>query len=161
MGRDDLPEIFAEFTHGISSVFQVVTFFLLGALLVSSELGDGFGVLLVFASLTLFVARPVAVLIAFSGVALPLSEKLFVAWFGPKGVASILFALIVLNSPVPGGVTIFQAAAFTVVASIVVHGITETIGARVISRRRGRAPRTGDAITLGRRGNTSDDADTR
>jgi NhaP-type Na+/H+ or K+/H+ antiporter len=59
----------------------------------------------------------------------------FIAWFGPKGVASMLFALFVLNSVVPERELIFDVAAFTVLASIVAHGLTDTLGARWIQRR--------------------------
>lgn len=137
-GREDLPTVFGEFAHGISSLLQVTTFFLLGALLVTTGVGGDVGRLVLFALVCLLVARPIAVAVAMLGVRLPLSEMLFVAWFGPKGVASILFALIVLNSDVPNAKTIFDAAAFTVVFSIVAHGTTETVGARFVAWRRER-----------------------
>ena len=57
------------------------------------------------------------------------------AWFGPKGVASMLFALFVLKSQVGNGELIFDIAAITVIASIVAHGLTDTVGARWIGRR--------------------------
>jgi NhaP-type Na+/H+ and K+/H+ antiporter len=41
----------------------------------------------------------VAVLLSFVGVDMPRPNKLFIAWFGAKGVASMLFALFVLGSP--------------------------------------------------------------
>jgi NhaP-type Na+/H+ or K+/H+ antiporter len=66
---------------------------------------------------------------------LPNPQKLFVAWFGPKGVASMLFALFVLKSDVGGSETIFDIAAFTILCSIVAHGLTDTVGASWIERR--------------------------
>jgi hypothetical protein len=62
-------------------------------------------------------------------------QRLFIAWFGPKGVASMLFALLVLKSAVENGELIFDVAAITVIASIVAHGLTDTLGARWIRRR--------------------------
>ena len=59
------------------------------------------------------------------------------AWFGPKGVASMLFALFVLNSDVGARSLIFDVAAFTIVASITAHGLTDTVGARWIEKRMG------------------------
>ena len=60
------------------------------------------------------------------------------AWFGPKGVASMLFALIVLESAVEHGSLIFKIAAFTILCSILAHGLTDTVGARWVERRLGR-----------------------
>ena len=59
------------------------------------------------------------------------------AWFGPKGVASMLFALFVLKSRSASGELIFDIAAITIIASIVAHGLTDTVGARWMARRVG------------------------
>ena len=74
------------------------------------------------------------------------------AWFGPKGVASMLFALLVLKSQVANGELIFDIAAITVIASIVAHGLTDTVGARWIGRRTGSAARSAIGGHLGRAG---------
>ena len=62
------------------------------------------------------------------------------AWFGPKGVASMLFALFVLKSSVGNGELIFDIAAITIIASIAAHGLTDTIGAGWVERRVGSRP---------------------
>jgi NhaP-type Na+/H+ or K+/H+ antiporter len=74
---------------------------------------------------------------AFAGSDLPRPQKAFIAWFGPKGVASILFALLVLESDAGGRSQIFAIASFVILASIVAHGLTDTIGARWVERRVG------------------------
>jgi NhaP-type Na+/H+ or K+/H+ antiporter len=56
------------------------------------------------------------------------------AWFGPKGVATMTFSLLVLGEALPGGSQIFNLAALTVFASILVHGATDTPGAEWIAR---------------------------
>jgi NhaP-type Na+/H+ or K+/H+ antiporter len=68
-------------------------------------------------------------------VRLPGTYRAFIAWFGPKGVASMLFALFVLKSAVGERDLIFEVAAFVILASIVAHGLTDTVGARWIERR--------------------------
>ncbi len=45
-------------------------------------------------------------------------------WFGPRGLASIVFALIVLGEHLPGGGTIAMTAACTIIMSIVAHGVS-------------------------------------
>jgi NhaP-type Na+/H+ or K+/H+ antiporter len=59
------------------------------------------------------------------------------AWFGPKGVASMLFALFVLKSDVGNNSLIFDTAAIAIIASIVAHGLTDTVGAQWLARRVG------------------------
>jgi len=60
------------------------------------------------------------------------------AWFGPKGVASMLFALLVLGSTDVNRTLVFEVASFTILASIVAHGLTDTVGANVLVRWLGR-----------------------
>jgi NhaP-type Na+/H+ or K+/H+ antiporter len=79
------------------------------------------------------------VLLSFVGVEFPRPYKLFIAWFGPKGVASMLFALLVLNSTVGERTLVFDTASFVILASILAHGLTDTVGARWIERRLGPA----------------------
>jgi NhaP-type Na+/H+ or K+/H+ antiporter len=57
------------------------------------------------------------------------------AWFGPKGVASILFALLVLASSETRRSLIFDIASFTILTSILAHGLTDTLGASWLERR--------------------------
>jgi NhaP-type Na+/H+ or K+/H+ antiporter len=53
----------------------------------------------------------------------------------PKGIASMLFALFILNSAVAHRALVFDVAAFTILASIVAHGLTDTLASRWIERR--------------------------
>ena len=78
------------------------------------------------------MARPAAVWVSFVGVKMPGPQKLFVAWFGPKGVASMLFALFVLQSTAADRTLVFDVASFVILASILAHGLTDTVGAKWI-----------------------------
>ncbi len=133
----ELPDTFGLFNENVSAVLQVVTFVLFGALVVSSGYGFGLPELAAFIVFALVVARPGAVFAAFAGSDLPRPQKAFIAWFGPKGVASILFALLVLESDAGGRSQIFEIASFVILASIVAHGLTDTLGARWVERRVG------------------------
>jgi sodium/hydrogen antiporter len=135
VAEHEIPDAFAEFSENVSAIFQVLTFFVFGALIVSTGYGGEVWPLLVFIPFTFLVARPVAIRIAFVRTRLPPVQKMFIAWFGPKGVASMLFALFVLNSQAPDRSVVFDIAAFVVLASIVVHGLTDTVGASWIDRR--------------------------
>jgi len=77
---------------------------------------------------TLLVARPVALAIALIGTGVSRAALAFMAWFGPKGVATMTFSLLVLASGVPGAERIFDIAALVVLCSIVAHGLSDTPG---------------------------------
>ena len=67
-------------------------------------------------------------------------RRRFMAWFGPKGVATMTFSLLVLGEGVPSGERIFNLAALCVFASILAHGLTDTPGVRVAGIRREARP---------------------
>jgi sodium/hydrogen antiporter len=86
---------------------------------------------LVFALLSLTVLRmiPVAIVLLGTGFARP--TRLFVGWFGPRGLASVVFALIAVEEyPDNGDVArVTGTIALTVLLSVVLHGITADLGA--------------------------------
>jgi sodium/hydrogen antiporter len=131
----DIADDFVVFSENVSSILQVLTFFAFGGLIVATGFHDSVPLLIAFIAFTLLVARPVAIGLSFLRVDLPAPHRRFIAWFGPKGVAGILFAELVLNSDASDGELIFEIAAFVILASIVVHGLTDTVGAKWIERR--------------------------
>ena len=130
----EIPDAFVDFADNVSAIFQVLTFFIFGALIVTTGYHGSIWSLLAFVPFALLVARPVAVLFSLAGTGLARPKRLFIAWFGPKGVATVLFALLVLDRGVDGAPLIFDVAAFVVLTSIVVHGLTDTVGTRWMGR---------------------------
>jgi NhaP-type Na+/H+ or K+/H+ antiporter len=57
------------------------------------------------------------------------------AWFGPKGVATMTFSLLVLADSFPGAERIFNLAALCVFTSILAHGLTDTPGSEWVAAR--------------------------
>jgi NhaP-type Na+/H+ or K+/H+ antiporter len=53
-----------------------------------------------------------------------MGEKLFMGWFGPRGLASIVFAVIVFGAELPAGQTIIDAVVCTIVLSVLLHGLS-------------------------------------
>jgi NhaP-type Na+/H+ or K+/H+ antiporter len=135
VAEHDIPDAFSNFNENVGAIFQAITFFLFGALIVDTPWNDGVLVLVGVIVFVLLIARPVAVLLALAGTRLPQPHRLFIAWFGPKGVASMLFALLVLNSAVPHHELLFETASFVIIASIIAHGLTDTVGTRWLERR--------------------------
>jgi NhaP-type Na+/H+ or K+/H+ antiporter len=137
----EVPEGFVEFAENSSAILQVLTFFVFGGLIFATGFHHSIPPLVLFVAFALLVARPVAVMLSFLRTGIPKSEKHFMAWFGPKGVASMLFALFVFKSAVPGKDLIFDVASIAIITSIVAHGLTDTIGAKWLARRVGLAAR--------------------
>jgi sodium/hydrogen antiporter len=96
----EIPDAFGEFAENVSAISQVITFFVFGALIYSTGYGGEVWRLLIFVAFALLVARPLAIALAFIRARLPRPQLAFIAWFGPKGAASMLFALFVLKSHV-------------------------------------------------------------
>ena len=87
-------------------------------------------VALVLASL--FLVRPVAIWLSLAGTGVPWEEKLFYGWFGPRGLATALFALLVLDAfdLLQMRDEILAIAALAVLASSILHGLTAAPAAR-------------------------------
>jgi NhaP-type Na+/H+ or K+/H+ antiporter len=135
VAEHDIAEDFVVFSENVSSILQVLTFLAFGGLIVSTGYHADVPVLVAFIAFALLIARPVAIGISFLRAGMPSPHLAFIAWFGPKGVAGILFAELVLNSDVGHRNVIFETAAFVILVSILVHGLTDTVGAKWIERR--------------------------
>src|SRR5215213_3485741 len=135
VAEHDVADDFVVFSENVSSILQVLTFFAFGGLIVATGYHGSIALLIAFIAFALLIARPASITLSFLRVGLPKPYRAFIAWFGPKGVAGILFAELVLNSDVGHANAIFEAAAFMILASIVIHGLTDTVGATWIERR--------------------------
>ena len=132
--RNDIRVSFEQRADDIVEIVKLGVFVVFGSLLTLDGLfGDGWAAVAI-AAFTLLVARPVAVGIALLGTKTDLPTRAFMAWFGPKGVATMTFSLLVLNEAIPGAERIFNIAALTVFVSIIVHGLTDTPGANWIAK---------------------------
>jgi NhaP-type Na+/H+ and K+/H+ antiporter len=99
-------------------------------------------------AVTLLLARPVAVWIALIGTRLRTDVIAFMAWFGPKGVATMTFSLLVLADDIAANAQLFNLAALVVFTSILVHGLSDTPGSEWIAGRVG----PGGEVTRARAG---------
>ncbi len=114
-----------EFGEAEGQLLTLLVFLVFGAAMVPDALShlDARIVAYALLSLTLFRMLPVALSLLGSGLR-PASFA-FVGWFGPRGLASILFVLVVVEQGrVEGGVLLETAVVFTVLLSTLLHGIT-------------------------------------
>nr|WP_255545845.1 MULTISPECIES: cation:proton antiporter [unclassified Nesterenkonia] len=79
---------------------------------------------LLYATLSLTLIRMVPVAIAFAGRGVPWQTVVFIGWFGPRGLASLVFALIVLQRGVPEGEVVLTTVVVTIALSVVLHGLS-------------------------------------
>jgi sodium/hydrogen antiporter len=132
--RNDVRVAFAQRADELVEIVKLGIFVVFGSLLTLDGLfADGWAAVALVA-FTLLVARPVAIAISLWRTDTDLPTRAFMAWFGPKGVATMTFSLLVLSQAVPDGREIFNLAALTVFVSIIVHGLTDTPGANWIAR---------------------------
>ena len=117
-------------------LLTMFTFFIFGAVMAPLGLEHAGWKTLVLAILFLTVVRMVPVFLSLTGAGLTAKEKLFFGWFGPRGLASILFALLILERyPIPNAEETLACVVLTVLLSIFLHGLT----ARPLSSRMGKS----------------------
>ena len=135
--RPDLREAVVQQTDDVAEILKLGVFVVFGSLLTLSGLfSEGIIMTGLFIAACFLIARPLAILIALTGTrGVDLPTKLFIGWFGPKGIATMAFGLIVLSSGISAGERIFEIAGVVVFFSILIHGTTDTVGARwIVSR---------------------------
>ena len=112
-------------TEEVGGVLSGVTFVVFGAILLGPALGELSWELALYAVLSLTVVRMVPVAIAMLDSHVRLPTLGFLAWFGPRGLASIVFAVIVIeDSQLPHEHLIVLAVYLTVGLSVFAHGLT-------------------------------------
>lgn len=118
--KEDLLRI----SEGTGDIMSLLTWVAFGSAVVGLTIGKLTWPILLYAFLSLTLVRIVPVVLCLSGIALDLESKLFVGWFGPRGLASIVFAVIVLGEKLPSSETLVITVACTVLLSVLGHGLT-------------------------------------
>ena len=132
------PDIRLTFEHRADDLVEIVKvgiFVVFGALLVLGDLFEDGWAAVGIVVVTLLVARPVAVWLALLGTRTDRATVAFMAWFGPKGVATMTFSLLVLAEGIDAGDELFNLAALVVLCSVLAHGLTDQPGSEWIARR--------------------------
>lgn len=133
-----VEETFHEFGELVTELLKLAAILVFGSLISPAFLGEIPPAGYVFAVLALLVARPAAIGLALLGSKLPLDERAVAAWFGPKGFASVVYGLIVLESGIGLSDEIFHLIALVIVASILAHSSTDVPIAHAYARRQER-----------------------
>jgi NhaP-type Na+/H+ or K+/H+ antiporter len=131
----DLCDCFLEYGETTSEMAMLLAFLLFGALL-SSLLGEvALLPALLFALLVLVVARPLAIGVVLRHAPVSGRGRRFIGWFGPRGLSSLLFGLLVVTDGVPGAERLLALTGIVVIVSVFAHGVS----AAPLAARYGRA----------------------
>jgi NhaP-type Na+/H+ or K+/H+ antiporter len=125
-----LRDAFHTFGEEVAELLKLAAIFVFGA--VSSPdyfWNTGLGGYL-FAILTIVLARPIAIELALLGSGISWRERVTAAWFGPKGFASVVYALLIWEVGIPHGGDLLRLATIVIIASILAHSSTDVIVAR-------------------------------
>ena len=122
----ELCDCFLEYGETTAEVAMLLTFVFLGASLVTAAFDAFGGATLLFALLALFVARPLAFTVALARSAASWDGRLLLAWFGPRGLNSLLLLILAVAEGMPQTDRIFGIVSVVVLASIVLHGTSAT-----------------------------------
>ena len=127
-----------EAAEATGDVLAILTWFAFGTVLPPLMKPDWR--MIVYAVSSLTVVRMLPVVIGLAGLGLRTDTRLFLGWCGPRGLASIVFAVMIAHQHVPGEETLLATAAWTVLFSVIAHGLSANFlaaayGARVGSAR--------------------------
>jgi sodium/hydrogen antiporter len=128
------PESVVGLSEELGNLLAALSFFVFGAVLLGPALSaiDWRTALYAVLSLTLVRMLPVAAALAGSRFRLP--TVLYVGWFGPRGLASIVFALLLLHDGPSGADLLVDVVSLTVGLSVLLHGATAAWAARAYGR---------------------------
>lgn len=123
------------FLEAEGELFMLFVFLGMGASLVSPAFSSASLPIFLYVGLSLTVVRmaPVSVALIGSGVRAP--SHLFLGWFGPRGLASILYGIVLLaEASLPHEQLVFNVIIATCTASVLLHGLTASAGAKLYGR---------------------------
>ena len=121
--------------EGTGDAISLITWFTFGAVVIGPQIPLLTWRVAVYAVLSLTVVRMLPVMLCLAGTKQQLDTKLFLGWFGPRGLASVVFAVMVAAENLPENETLIATVTWTVVLSIVAHGLSANPLAKIYGDR--------------------------
>ncbi len=128
-------EMLLRAAESTGDTFALITWVIFGSAVIGKAVGYFNWQMLLYAVLSLTLIRMLPVFLSLAGSGLNTESKLFIGWFGPRGLASIVFGVIVLNANLPNSRAMAVIVVYTVILSILAHGITANPWARAYGER--------------------------
>lgn len=116
---------------------SLITWVIFGGTIVGQSIGYLTWQSFAYAVLSLTVIRMLPVGLSLAGSGLKMKEKLFIGWFGPRGLASVVFVVMVMNRELLHGPAIASVSMSTIILSVVLHGITANPLVNVFASKKG------------------------
>ncbi|MHC4204741.1 MAG: potassium/proton antiporter [Planctomycetota bacterium] len=113
-----------EFHNGLSWLFQIIMFIMLGLLVFPSGLLSVVGVSVAMALFLMLIARPLSVFVCMWPFRMKGHEKAYLSWAGLRGSVPIVLATFPLSYDIEGAETIFNVIFFVVIISVLIQGVT-------------------------------------
>jgi NhaP-type Na+/H+ or K+/H+ antiporter len=123
LGESHKRELLRGAEH-MGEALALLTWIIFGGIVVARIIDRVTWPALLYAALSLTVVRMLPVFLCLIGTRTSTSDRLFIGWFGPRGLATIVFAVLVSDENLPGNDTIMLAAGWTVLLSVIAHGVT-------------------------------------
>jgi NhaP-type Na+/H+ or K+/H+ antiporter len=117
-------DVLLEESENIGNLLSLLTWVFFGACYVGQALPYITPAIVLYSLLSLTIVRMLPVFICLSGSGLTTKEKLFAGWFGPRGLASVVFGVIVFEAHLPAGEIIAACLVCTVTLSVLLHGLS-------------------------------------
>ncbi|MBG6226468.1 NhaP-type Na+/H+ or K+/H+ antiporter [Arthrobacter sp. CAN_A2] len=135
--RPEVREDFEQFGELVTELLKLAAILVFGALMTPVFLFQEIPLTgWIFAVLALVVARPVALYISFLGSNFPVPLQIAAMWFGPKGFASVVYGLLVLESGIDQANVLYHLVALVIVISILAHSSTDVVVAKKLDAQR-------------------------
>jgi NhaP-type Na+/H+ or K+/H+ antiporter len=122
----DLCQCFLDYGETTSEMAMLFAFILFGVVISSIFVEAPLVPALLLALIVIFVARPLAIGIVLRKAAVSNAARWFIGWFGPRGLNSLLLALLVIQAGVPDGEFLLAITGVVVTVSVLVHGASAT-----------------------------------
>ena len=110
--------------EGVAETLALLTWLLFGVAVIGQLAGFITWQVFAYSILSLTVIRVLPVFLSLTGSGESVNSRLFLSWFGPRGLASIVFAVIVLDSGLPGAELMSIVVVVTVFFSLIAHGLS-------------------------------------
>ncbi|MCX4704440.1 sodium:proton antiporter [Streptomyces sp. NBC_01373] len=123
-GEKEHPDRTAEFTEDLGGLLASLSLLVFGAVLLGPALEHVSWRIILYAVLSLTVVRMLPVALSLAGSGLRPPTLAYIGWFGPRGLASVVLALLVVEEHVPGVELLGRVVAITVGLSVLLHGVS-------------------------------------
>ncbi|WP_329383268.1 cation:proton antiporter [Streptomyces sp. NBC_01351] len=127
----DAKTVFEPLGEALAELAKFAALLVFGALLTPQLFGELSVGGYVAVVLAIVLIRPASLLVSLLGARVEQREKLVAAWFGPKGFASVVYGLLVLQAGIPQGEAAYTLIAVCIAFSIIAHSSTDVPIARM------------------------------